>query len=293
MITDMKGLTLVGIAVTLYAINSGITANGFNVPALAWYPVAALLGALLISLWMARSGSLRDLWPVEKKARWLLLGGGIAMTMNNGLFMTSLQKTSVAVALLTHYLTPLLVAVLFAPLFLKEKLTRRDLLITLIGLAGLTIVLWPELSHAQLGLGALLGILSAFFFAYGIILSRQLSHYKVGGLTTAMYQNIVPALLMSPFFFQSFSAGQFESGDWSRILIFGILSLGIGFTLFTTGLQKTDKAAHAAVISYGEPIGAIILATLFLGEPLTLYVIVGAILLVGAGVALVLGQDKK
>ena len=288
----MNGLTLVGLAVAIWSIGSGIIAKGFTVPALAWYPAAALIGTVLIALWMYKEGILAQLWPSSKAARWLLIAGGVCMTFNNGFFFTALQHTTVAIGLLSHYLTPMLVAVLFAPLFLREKLTVRDLVITVVGLAGLAVVLWPELSQSQLGVGAVYGILSAIFFAFGVVVNRKLGDYKIGGLAGVVYQNFVPVLLMSPVFFSSFNAGAFTSGDWWRVATFGLLSLSIGFGLFWVGLQKVQKAAHASVLSYGEPIGAIILAAIFLGEPLTLYVIVGTILIVGAGVAIVLGERQ-
>ena len=288
----MNGLALVGSAVLVWSVGSGIIAKGFTVPALAWYPAAALIGTLLIAIWLYKEGKIGQLWPEPKPARWLLIAGGVMLALNNGLFFTSLQHTSVAVGLLTHYLAPMLVAVAFAPIFLGEKLTMRDLCITLIGLVGLGVVLWPELSNSELGIGAIFGALSALFFAAGVVINRKLSNYQVSGLTGVVYQNFLPTVLMSPFFFQSLRDGAFTSGDWWGVLIFGLLSLSLGFGLFWTGLQKVHKAAHASILSYGEPIGAIILAAIVIGEPVTIYVVVGGALIIGAGVAIVLGARK-
>jgi drug/metabolite transporter (DMT)-like permease len=288
----MQGFIYIGVAVSLWAVGSGIIAKGFSVPALAWYPVAALIGTVFILVWLYKQGKLRELWPASVPARCFLLAGGVAMALNNGLFFSSLQHTSVAVALLTHYLTPLLVAVLFAPLFLRERLTMRDLFITLVGLVGLVVVLWPELSNSTLGLGSVLGAASALFYAAGVIITRKLSNYSISGLAGVVYQNFVPVVLMSPFFFTSFTANAFVSGDWVRAAIFGVLCLGVGFGLFFVGLQKVEKAAYASVLSYGEPIGAIILASIFMGEPMTMFIIVGGILIIGAGIALVWSESR-
>lgn len=290
----MNGFALIGIAVTLWAIGSGIMAKLFTVPALMWYPVAAAIALTVTGMVLYRRDSLKQLWPESKVARWLLIAAGIFTAINNGLFFTALQYTSVSVAQLTHYLTPLLLAVVFAPFFLNEKPSKREVAITLIGLLGLVIVLWPDLSHARLSFGAVLGAASAIFFALGVVVNRKLFLYNISPLSAAVWQNIGPVFVMLPFLLWHLNQGaRFTGGDWLAAAYMGIFAIGIGFSLYVTGLMRVPKANHAGIMTYGEPIGAIILAAIFLHEPITAYVIVGAILIIGSGVALVLGKEKS
>ncbi len=288
----MNGFALIGIAVTLWSVGSGIIAKLFTVPALMWYPVAAAMGAAVVVVIILIKESPRSLWPQSTAARWLLLGVGVTVLINNGLFFTALQITSVPVAQLTHYLAPLFLAVIFAPLMLGEKPTKREVILTLVGLLGLSIVLWPDLRDARLSVGAMMGAISAVFFALGNVFNRKLTAYGVSGLPAAAYQNFIPTLGMAPFMLWQLNQGvQFTSGDIWGAVYMGVMTMGFGFSLFLFGLQRLKKANHAGIMSYGEPIGAIILAAIFLHEPMTAYVIVGGILIIGSGVALVLGKD--
>jgi drug/metabolite transporter (DMT)-like permease len=251
-----------------------------------------LLGSLFIALWLLRQNKLAQLRAAAPKIWWLLVLAGLSMAINNIFFMSALRVTSVAVALLTHYLMPLFITLLFGPWLLNERPTARDVAITLVGLTGLAIILWPDIQQASLNLGALLGTLSAVFFALSLVASRQLNVANVDGEIVAFYQNFVPAVVMAPALVWFLGQGiEFTRSDWLGIAYFGLGSMGVGFILFFMGLKFVHKASHASMMSYGEPIAAILLAALFLGEPITAYIVVGGALIVGAGVVLI-GAEK-
>jgi drug/metabolite transporter (DMT)-like permease len=74
------------------------------------------------------------------RSEWVLLGVfGVTDALNCGLFFSALATTSVAVAVLTHYLAPLFVAI-GAPLLLGEPRRPGTLPAVLLGLSGLTLV---------------------------------------------------------------------------------------------------------------------------------------------------------
>ena len=89
-----------------------------------------------------------------------------------------LTVVSVAVAVLTHYAAPLLVAV-SAPLVLREQRRPGTLLAVSIGLGGLTLLLAPwrlqQVDSEQLVQGALLGLGSAVFYASSVLFNKRLS----------------------------------------------------------------------------------------------------------------------
>lgn len=290
----MKGIIFIGIAVLIWSIASGLVAKQFGVPALMWYPVASLLGALCIALWLGARKRLAELRPGSAHDGWRLIAAGVAMGLNNACFMSALQITSVAVALLTHYLMPLFVTLLFAPWLLKEYPSRRDIVITFMGLTGLAVILWPDMRNANLSLGALLGALSAVFFALTIVLARQLNQRGVSGETVAFYQTLAPGIGMAPVLFWYLGQGlALTAHDWAGIAYFGVGAMGIGFILFFVGVNHVHKAAHASLMSYLEPIAAILLAALFLGESITVYILVGGLLIVGSGVGLVQAEQAE
>lgn len=288
----MNGLSLIGIAVMLWVVGSSIIAKNFTVPALMWYPIASAIATIVTGSVLARVGSLKQLWPENKMACWFLILSGFSVVLTNGLFFTAFQYASVPVAQLTHYFAPLLLAMVFAPLLLREKPTVRETVITVVGLIGLVVVLWPDLSQSTLSIGALLGLGSAVTFALGTVINRKAYVYGVTPFSLAVWHNIVPAVVMAPFIFYFMKQGvHFTSNDWLGVAYMGIFAIGIGFILYMMGLQRVAKANHAAIMTYGEPIGAIILAAIFMGEPMTVYVVVGGVLIIGSGIALVAGNE--
>lgn len=290
----MKGLILIGIAISTWAFGSGIVVKQFTVPATMWYPVASFIAAAFMVLWLAWQKKLGALKPPSPKIFCMFLLVGLALALNNGSFMTALQKTSVAVALVTHYLMPIFVTLLFAPIFLKERLSLRDSAIAFIGLLGLGVALWPEIVNSNINIGALLGIISAVFFALQVVLNRQIGEKGIDGVTAAFYQNGVAGVVMMPFAMRYIGRGMvFSATDWWALAYFGFVALGAGLVFFLVGLKYVRHTSHASIMSYGEPIGAIILAAIFLKEPLTTFIVIGGLLVIGSGIALTLTERER
>lgn len=235
----MQGIILTSFAVLMWAFGIGVVAKSFTAPALMWYPVAALLASIVIVIALTIQGRVRSLVPKNKKVFWLLMAAGVSMTLNNAAFMSGVQITSVAIAVLTHYLMPTFVILYFAPKLLREKPSKTDIALALTGFLGLVIILWPDLSVSKLNLGAMLGALSAVFFALGVVIARKLGTFGQDGQVAAFYQNFVPALLMAvPALLIWQSGTSFTTSDLLGIAYYGILALGAGFILFF------KKASH-------------------------------------------------
>jgi drug/metabolite transporter (DMT)-like permease len=65
------------------------------------------------------------------------------------------------------------------------------------------------------------------------------------------------------------------------ILILGIVHTGIAYFLYFTSI-KDLKGQTIAVISYIDPISAVVMAALFLGEKMSITQIVGGFLIIGS-----------
>ncbi|GAG08893.1 unnamed protein product, partial [marine sediment metagenome] len=67
----------------------------------------------------------------------------IVFTLNNVLFISAIKVTTIANAVLTHYLAPVFVF-LFGTLLIKEKTNRRSVSALALSLSGLAVILWPN-----------------------------------------------------------------------------------------------------------------------------------------------------
>lgn len=194
----------------------------------------------------------------------LLLSLGIFTTINNSLFNTAIKTTTISNAVLTHHLAPVFLLI-FAAIFIKERITKVSVMAIILSFVGLAIMLSPNelaLSNEHL-VGLLLGTASAVFFALESLLKKMLTEYYKADIIVIWYL-FISLIILIPFV----SYGDIITLDMFGVIALlaqGIIIVGGGSTLLTSGL-KTVKAQHFGVISYLEPLGAIIWGVLIILE---------------------------
>jgi len=198
--------------------------------------------------------------------------------LNVGTFFRAMMVTTVPVAVLTHSVAPVLVALL-APA-VEGTRSARAIPASLLALAGLVLVLEPWRGASLDGtlvLGAGLGLASAFGYAGGVFAARRLGA-AVGPATALSSHALLSALLLAPL--AAAEIGQVEASDlgWMAIAIAlpGVLA---GF-LFVRALTVIGSA-RAAVLALLEPLVACVVGAVAFGERL------GALGLAGGGLVLV------
>jgi drug/metabolite transporter (DMT)-like permease len=209
---------------------------------------------------------------------------GIADSANVGLFFAAYQRTTVAVAVLTHYLTPIFVAVA-APIVLGERLGRRTAVAVAIAFTGLVLLLEPwraDLSRSDL-LGAALGAGSAVFYASNVVMNKRLSPF-FSGSELMFFHGLVGVPLLWAFVPRGALSAAAAVPHAFAAVVGGAVAIGaIGGLLFVWGLRKI-AASHASVLTLLEPLVAVTTAMIFLGQrigPVPLGG--GALILLGAG----------
>ncbi|MEW5743956.1 MAG: EamA family transporter [Nitrospirota bacterium] len=245
-----------------------------------------LISSLLLGLLVAASPQRDEVTRIGNR-RVLLVLGPIAL-VNTFSFFYAYRTTTIANAVLTHYTAPLFVAFL-APVFLKEKVTRRILFAILAGGAGLWIML--DLSaRTFIGLllagdrntaGIVAGLFSGFAYAVLIIVFRKVA-LSSRPLIMTLFQNIVVCLLLLPF--AAWSAVPL-SELW-LLLLTGTVHSTVAPLLYFKGLQQVTSS-RAAILGYLEPLCAILLGMLFLNETVTLRVVAGGALILLSGYLIV------
>jgi len=210
---------------------------------------------------------------------------GFADAMNIFLFFRAYQTTSVAVAVMTHYLAPLFVAV-GAPLVLREPLTRRTLGAVGLSFLGLALLLSPATpgalrTDAADGLGALFGAASAAFYASNVLVNKRITPFFSGSELSFYHGLVATPLLLA---LVPRGAVSSLSGHALALLLLGSLVAGaLGGLLFVWGLRRVE-ATRASNLTFLEPLVAVASAWAFLHEGLTLWKAAGGVLiLVGAG----------
>jgi drug/metabolite transporter (DMT)-like permease len=235
----------------------------------------------------------KDRVPVRAKPRhWLGIAWlGVGDALNVALFFGAYQRTSVAIAVLTHYLTPVFVA-LAAPLVLKERLSARTFVAVGISFIGLLWLLQPwdkALSTSDL-IGAAFGAGSAVFYASNVLVNKRLGHVFSGSETMFFH-----GFVAIPLLWMMVPAGALAATSSSSIGVVVVGSLGpgvLGGLTFVWGLRRI-AASHASILTLLEPFVAVVAAALFLGQTLRQAQIVGGLLILLGAVLVVTARPHE
>ncbi|WP_052599196.1 DMT family transporter [Aureispira sp. CCB-QB1] len=195
---------------------------------------------------------------------------GIILAFHWVAFFEAIQNSSVAIGVLTFSTFPIFTTLL-EPFLNHEPLKATNLLLAFIVFIGVALVL-PDFDYNnRYTQGALWGIASGASFAVLTLLSKRM----LKGYTSncvSFYQNGIAAIFLMPFFALDIFEGTTQ--DWLYLLLLGIIFTAIAHTLFIHSMQAL-KARTASLIASLEPLYAILLAWLFLGESPSLYVYLG------------------
>jgi len=188
---------------------------------------------------------------------------------------------------------------LFAALFLREKLTPAKSAGILLSVFGAVIVIskgnLAGILEEGIGPGELLifGCVASWV-VYSLIGKAVMAGRGLSPLVSVTYSSIVGALalfppaLMEGLFPDLFS---YNLVDWGSILYLGIFGTVLGFVWYYEGIQAVGATRAGQFINF-VPVSAILLSSLFLGEPVTLSLLVGGVFVIG-GVTLTNLQPEK
>jgi drug/metabolite transporter (DMT)-like permease len=243
-----------------------------------------LFAALAIGGWMVVSGRTGEL-RIERKKLLQVVAQGLVLTVNWGLFLTALDMTQVATAELLGYLGPVFVAAL-APLITHERFDRRIVLPLALSLLGIVAILAPQgvaMASPRETIGAGLAFLSSLTYATLLLRSKKiLRGVSSGALMLVEYG--VACVALAPFVVAAYLRGGAPSSPraYIALAILGVVQTAIAGFIFLGGLRRV-RTDHAAVLTYVEPVSAVVFAAIFLGEPLRWTTAAGAAMVVIGG----------
>lgn len=221
--------------------------------------------------------------PLSTALRLILTGA--AMGINWLLLFEAYNYTTVAVATLCYYMQPTIV-ILLSPLLFKEKLTSKKAVCAAAAILGMVLVsgvIGGEKGQGNNLKGIAFGLSAAVFYAFVVIMNKRTPGVDAYSKTTVQLFSagavMLPYLLMTGGF-------QFEALrplTMVLLLVAGILHTGIAYVLYF-GSMDGLKAQSVAILSYIDPVAALLFSAIFLREPLSAAGVVGAILIIGSAV---------
>lgn len=214
------------------------------------------------------------------KELFLLLISGMAMGVNWILLFEAYKYTTVSVATLSYYFAPVIV-MLVCPLLFKEKLTGKQIICFVMSAVGLVLITGiGSLSGGRDMIGILFGLGAAVFYASVILLNKFIK--KVEGIHRTFLQFVAAIVVLLPYVLVSggVTLGSLHAVGWVNLLIVGLVHTGITYCLYFSSLKELP-GQKAAILSYIDPLVAVLISVTVLGERMTLPQAIGGVLILG------------
>jgi drug/metabolite transporter (DMT)-like permease len=218
----------------------------------------------------------RAVW--DRTTLGLVIANATFDVLNIVAYFAAITHTTIAIAVLTHYLAPILIA-LAAP-WVDGVVTRGARPAAAVALCGLVIILEPWHAPAVGAvLGATLGIISAILYAGNVFASRRLAA-RIGPTRALCYHALLGGVALAPF-----AVGHLGELTPRSIglLVAGATTVGAASGIvFMIGLLRIGSA-RAAVLTFMEPIVAVAVGVIVWDESLHPLAMLGGALVLGAG----------
>ncbi|AKC61471.1 MULTISPECIES: DMT family transporter [Clostridium] len=211
---------------------------------------------------------------------WILIASGIALSVNWILLFQAYKYTTISNATICYYFAPVLVMIL-SPLILKEPLSVLKVLCIVAALVGLACITGvSQKAGANDFVGILYGLGSAVLYATVIFLNKCLKDIK--GIESSIVQLGVSAISLLAYVLMSegFKLDEITVTPIVLLFIVGVIHTGVVYLLYFSSMRELS-AQSVAALSYIDPVVAILLASIFLHEKMTIVQIIGGILILG------------
>jgi drug/metabolite transporter (DMT)-like permease len=171
---------------------------------------------------------------------------------------------------------------LFAALWLNERLTLRRMAGAVAGMAGVALLVGfgPVEADANVILAALAAIGGACCYALAVVYTR-LKAAGVEPFAVAVGSQLGAALVLSPALAPWPGAELFTLAIVACVLALAMACTAFAYVLYFRLIADVG-AARALTVTFLIPVFGVLWGVLFLGEPLSLFMLAGGALVVGA-----------
>ncbi len=239
----------------------------------------AVLAAALIGTFLVATKQKIPFANIKKEVP-LLLASGVAMGINWILLFEAYKYTTVSVATLSYYFAPVIVTVV-CPFLFKEKLTGKQVICFVMSTLGLVLITGiGDLGGSNNFVGILFGLGAAVFYATVILLNKFIKN--VEGIHRTFLQFLAAIVTLLPYVMltSGVTLGKMNGVGWVNLLIVGLIHTGVTYCMYFSSLKELP-GQKAAILSYIDPLVAVLISVTILGESMTLWQVVGGILILG------------
>lgn len=228
---------------------------------------------------------------VPKRNEWipLLICGILSMAIYPTAFVYAMKYVTAGIGTLGSAACPLVISVLNAVL-LRQKIAWNIWTGLFIGLSGVAVAIYPLLMNAYATpLGIILLTFSMLCYSIGTVYYQSVN-WKLPRLSINAWQVLFGGLILLPFtsFLFDRSENSFNTTFWISTvwLVIPVSIIAVQFWLYLLKVEPTK----ASLWLYLCPLFGFLFAYFLTNEPITIYTIVGTVLVIGG---LYLGNKKS
>ncbi len=240
----------------------------------------AVLAAVLIGIFLLVTRQKLPLKAMKKELPLLLLSG-VAMGFNWILLFEAYKYTTISVATLSYYFAPVIVTVA-CPILFKEKMGKKQWLCFAMSTLGIVLItgLGDLSGGKQHMIGILLALGAACLYATVVLLNKFIKN--VEGLHRTLLQFLAAILVLVPYvlFTGGTSIATLDGIGWGCLLTVGLIHTGVAYCMYFSALRDVT-GQKAAILSYIDPLVAVLVSVVVLREPITWMQILGGVLILG------------
>lgn len=240
----------------------------------------AVLAAVLIAVFLFVTRQPIPFRSIKREIPLLLISGA-AIGINWILLFQAYQYTTVSVATLSYYFAPVIVTAA-SPLLFRERLTAKQIICFIMSTLGLVMItglgdMGQGSSHL---IGILFGLGAAVFYAAVVLLNKFIKN--VGGIHRTFLQFLAAIITLIPYVALTggVTLGGMDGKGWICLLIVGLVHTGVAYCMYFSSLKELP-GQKAAILSYIDPLVAVLVSVLLLNEALTPWQAAGGVLILG------------
>lgn len=239
----------------------------------------AVLAISLIAVYLVCTKQNINL-KASKKELVLLLFSGAAIGINWILLFEAYKYTTISAATLSYYFAPVIVTVI-CPILFHEKLTGKQIFCFIMATLGLIMITGTSnIRDKRDFIGILFGISAAIFYAAVIILNKFIRN--IDGIHRTFLQFLSAIIILVPYVLltSGIHLGNLDIKGWGNLLIVGLFHTGITYCMYFSSLKEL-AGQEASILSYIDPLVAVLISVLILGETMSIAQAIGGVLILG------------
>lgn len=239
----------------------------------------AVLAAVLTGIYIAAAKKNAKFKRIRRELP-LILVSGAAMGINWILLFEAYRYTSVSVATLSYYFAPVIV-IIACPFLFRERLTVKQVFCFVMAAAGVVLITGVGgLGSGSEIKGIALGLSAAVFYASVILLNKRIR--TVDGINRTFIQFITAAAVLLPYTAaaEGFHLMSLDFAGTLNLLAVGFIHTGVTYCLYFSSVTWLT-GQQAAVLSYIDPLVAVVMSVTVLGESITPLQAAGGLMILG------------